>query len=102
MLVVIVSVHVRPDCVSDFIAATKVNAENSLKEPGITRFDFLQEDNDPTRFVLIEGYKTAADPAKHRETAHYQQWKAKVTDMMMEPRSKTDYSNIYPPDNEWR
>lgn len=101
MLVVIVNVHVRSDCISDFIAATKVNAENSLKEPGITRFDFLQEDNDPTRFVLIEGYKTSADPAKHRETAHYKHWKETVANMMMEPRSKTDFSNIFPTDAEW-
>jgi len=102
MLVVIVNIHVRPECVEEFIKVTKINAECSLKEPGITRFDFLQEDNDPTRFILIEAYKTIADPAKHRETVHYKTWKEKVASIMLEPRSKMDYTNLYPPDSDWK
>ena len=70
MLVVHVFVHVKPDDVPAFIAATLENARNSVREPGIARFDVIQQEDDPTRFVLVEVYRTADDPARHKETAH--------------------------------
>jgi quinol monooxygenase YgiN len=101
MLVVHVQVHVKPDAVEAFKAATIENARNSVQEPGIARFDVVQSQDDPTRFVLVEAYYTADDPAAHKETAHYQTWRETVADMMAEPRSSTKYSNVFPDDAAW-
>jgi quinol monooxygenase YgiN len=91
MIIVHVSVHVRPDAVDAFATATSENARNSVKEPGVVRFDVFQQDDDPTRFLLIEIYRTAQDPAKHKETAHYTTWRDTVAPMMAEPRSSVKY-----------
>jgi len=96
MLVVHVFVHVKVDAVEAFKAATVENARNSIQEPGIARFDVVQQQDDPTRFVLVEVYRTADDPAKHKQTAHYATWRDTVADMMAEPRSSVKYENIFP------
>jgi len=96
MLVVHVFVHVKEDVVEAFKAATVENARNSVQEPGIARFDVVQQQDDPTRFVLVEVYRTADDPAKHKQTAHYATWRDTVADMMAEPRSSVKYENIFP------
>jgi autoinducer 2-degrading protein len=101
MFIVHVFVHVKPDKVEVFRAASIENARESIKEPGIARFDFLQQQDDPTRFVLVEVYRTADDPAKHKETKHYQKWRDTVADMMAEPRSSIKYANVYPDDKDW-
>ena len=101
MFIAHVHVHVKPGCVDDFIAATIENASNSLQEYGIARFDVVQQQDDPSRFVLIEVYRTADDPARHKETAHYKTWRDTVADMMAEPRSATKYDNIFPYDEGW-
>jgi (4S)-4-hydroxy-5-phosphonooxypentane-2,3-dione isomerase len=94
--IVIVRVHVKPEFVNEFINATKVNAGNSVKEPGIIRFYVVQMVDDPTKFNLIEVYKTPDDQLKHRETDHYKVWKEKVEKMMAEPREGVKYKNIFP------
>lgn len=96
MLVVHVHVRVKPEYVQDFIAATVENARASVREPGIARFDFAQQQDDPTRFVLVEVYRTDDAPAKHKETAHYQKWRDTVAPMMAEPRTSVKYSNVTP------
>jgi quinol monooxygenase YgiN len=101
MLVVQVFVHVKPESVAAFKAASIENARNSVQEPGVARFDVIQQDEDPTRFVLVEVYRTADDPARHKETAHYAAWRDTVTDMMAEPRSAVKYANIFPEENGW-
>jgi quinol monooxygenase YgiN len=101
MLIVHVFVHVKPDQVEAFRAATLANARASVQEPGIARFDVIQQQDDPTRFVLVEVYRTAADPGKHKETAHYQTWRDAVADMMAEARSSVKYSNAFPDDEGW-
>ena len=101
MLVVLVHVHVKPECVDVFRAASLENARQSLQEPGIARFDLLQQSDDPTRFALIEVYKTAEAPARHKETAHYAKWRDTVTDMMAEPRHSVKFSNLFPDDSGW-
>ena len=101
MLVVHVHVHVEPDCVETFKQASIENARNSIQEPGIARFDVIQQADEPTRFVLVEVYRTPEDPAKHKETAHYNTWREAVADMMAEPRSSTKYSNVFPDENGW-
>jgi quinol monooxygenase YgiN len=100
MFIVHVFIHVKPDCLEAFKAATLENARNSIQEPGIARFDFLQ-DADPNRFVLVEVYRTPDDALKHKETAHYATWRDTVADMMAEPRSGTKYTNIAPDENGW-
>ena len=101
MFIVHVDVHVKPDCVEAFREATLANARSSVGEPGIARFDVCQDLADPTRFVLVEAYRTPEDPAKHKETAHYAAWRDAVADMMAEPRSSTKYCNAFPEDAAW-
>lgn len=101
MLVVHVFVHVKPESVDDFKAASLENARNSVQEPGIARFDVIQQEDDPTRFVLVEVYRTLEDPARHKETAHYAAWRDRVADMMAEPRSAMKYRNLYPDELGW-
>lgn len=101
MLVVHVQVHVRPEHVAAFKAATIANASASVREPGIARFDVVQQADDPTRFVLVEVYRTPEAPAAHKETAHYAAWRDAVAPMMAEPRTSVKYSNVFPPDAGW-
>jgi autoinducer 2-degrading protein len=101
MLVVHVHVNVRPKFVDAFKQATVENARNSVMEPGIARFDVVQQQDDPTRFVLVEAYRTPDDPARHKETAHYAKWRDTVAEMMAEPRSSVKYDNVYPGDPGW-
>ena len=101
MFVVLGYVHVKPESVEAFKEATMENARNSIQEPGIARFDVIQQLDDPTRFVLAEVYRTPGDPAKHKETAHYQTWRSTVADMMAEARSSVKYANVFPDDEGW-
>lgn len=101
MHIVHVHVRVKPEFVDAFKQATIENARNSVKEPGIARFDVLQQADDPTRFVLVEVYRTPADPAQHKETAHYKAWRDQAEAMMPEPRTRAIYSNVFPPDEGW-
>lgn len=101
MLVVHVFVHVKHDCVEAFQAASLDNARHSIQEPGIARFDVIQQADDPTRFVLVEVYRDAEAPARHKETAHYANWRDAVADMMAEPRSSVKYVNRFPTDPGW-
>jgi autoinducer 2-degrading protein len=96
MLIVHVFVHVKPDAVDAFIAASLENARNSVQEAGVVRFDVVQQDDDPTRFLLIELYRTAQDPVRHKETSHYAVWRAAVEPMMAEPRSSVKYHALFP------
>lgn len=101
MLVVHVQVHVKPEHLAAFIKATRLNAEASLKEPGVARFDVVQQADDPTRFVLVEAYKTAEAPAQHKETAHYAAWRDAVVDMMASPRTSVKYQSLCPDEPRW-
>jgi len=101
MLVVHVHVQVKPECVEAFRAATLANAQASVKEPGIARFDVVQQADDPTRFVLVEVYRDEQAPAKHKETAHYAAWRDAVAPMMAQPRSSVKFTNIFPRDSGW-
>jgi autoinducer 2-degrading protein len=102
MLVIQVQVQVKTECVEAFKRATVENAENSRREPGVARFDVLQQAGDPTRFVLIEVYRTADAPAQHKETSHYQKWRDSVASMMAEPRTSQKFSNVFPADADWK
>ena len=96
MLIVHVHVHVLPETVDAFIVASLENALHSVQEPGVVRFDLIQQDDDPTRFVLVEIYGRDEDPAKHKATAHYAAWRDAVEPMMAEPRRSTKYRTLAP------
>src|SRR4051795_1135893 len=96
MLIVHVQIQVKPDQVEAFKPACIENSRNSLQEPGIARFDVLQQQDDPTRFLLVEVYRTAEAPAAHKQTAHYRTWAETVADMMAEPRSSVKFARVYP------
>ena len=101
MLIVHVQVQVKPASVEAFKAASLENARHSVQEPGIARFDVVQQADDPTRFVLVEAYRTDDAPAKHKETSHYAKWRDTVADMMAVPRQSTKYCNLFPDDSGW-
>ena len=101
MLIVHVFVHVKPDCIDAFRQASVENARNSVLEPGIARFDVIQQADDPSRFVLVEVYRTPEAPAAHKETAHYARWRDTVADMMAEPRTSIKFGNVFPADSGW-
>ena len=102
MYIVHVFVHVKPEFVDSFKAAALENASNSVREPGVARFDVVQQQDDPTRFVLVEVYRDAVKaPAAHKETAHYARWRDAVADMMAEPRTNIKYTNIFPDEGGW-
>ena len=101
MFIVHVFVHVKDDQIDAFKSATVENASHSLNEPGVARFDVIQQMDDPTRFVLVEVYRTSDDPGRHKETAHYQKWRDTVADMMAEPRASIKYSNVFPDEDGW-
>jgi quinol monooxygenase YgiN len=101
MLIVQVHVHVKPEFIDAFRRATVENASNSVNEPGIARFDVIQQIDDPTRFILIEVYRSEDAPAKHKETVHYAKWRDTVTNMVAEPRTSVKYSNVFPTDQGW-
>ena len=101
MLIVHVYCHVKPEAVEAFKEASLENARESLKEPGVARFDLVQEVEDPTRFALLEVYRTEADPPKHKETAHYAKWRDTVESLLAEPRTRAKYVNLAPADPGW-
>jgi quinol monooxygenase YgiN len=101
LLVVHVQVRVKPECVEAFKAATLANARASIREPGIARFDVCQQADDPTRFVLVEAYRSPEAPAAHKATPHYAAWRDAVADLMAEPRRSVKYGNVFPEDGEW-
>lgn len=101
MIIVHVHVHVKLDFVKAFEAATLENARDSVREPGVVRFDVVRQDDDPAHFVLIEIYRTADDPARDKATAHYVAWRDAVESMMAEPRRSVRYYAIFPEPAAW-
>lgn len=101
MLITHVYVQVKPEYVDRFKEATVENARHSIMEPGIARFDVVQQQDDPTRFVLVEVYRTDDSPAAHKETEHYQRWRDAVAPMMAKPRSSVKLTNVFPKAEDW-
>lgn len=96
MMIIHVHVHVRPDNVAAFIAVSRDNTRHSIEEPGMVRFDVLQQEDDPSRFLLIEIYRSPDDPARHKATPHYATWRDAVEAMMAEPRRSVKYKALTP------
>jgi quinol monooxygenase YgiN len=101
MLIVHVHVHVKAAMVEDFKRATIENARASIQEPGVARFDLVEQQDDATRFVLVEVYRTPEAVAAHKETAHYTKWRAAVEPMMAEPRQRAVYNAVFPESQGW-
>ena len=101
MLVVHVHVRVKLECIEAFRNATIENARHSVQEPGIARFDVAQQADDPTRFTLVEAYRTPEAVVAHKATAHYARWRDAVADMMAVPRAAVKYANVFPADEGW-
>ena len=101
VLIVHVHVHVQPEFIEAFRTASTENARLSIQEPGIARFDIVQQADDPARFIILEVYRQADAPARHKESAHYQQWRDSVAGMMAGPRTSVKFSNVFPSDAGW-
>jgi (4S)-4-hydroxy-5-phosphonooxypentane-2,3-dione isomerase len=101
LIVVFVQAHIKPEAVEAFRAASLENARQSVEEPGVARFDVVQSTEDPTRFVLVEVYRSAEAPAAHKATAHYARWRDAVAPLMAEPRTSARYVNVFPDDAGW-
>jgi len=96
MFATLVQIHVVPEYIREFIAASQANHAASVKEPGNLRFDILQSPQDPGKFVFYEAYRTRQDAAAHKETDHYRNWRDRVADWMAEPRQGISYTGLYP------
>jgi autoinducer 2-degrading protein len=101
MLIIHVHVRVKPELTEAFQVATTENAQASLQEPGIVRFDVIQQLDDPSHFVLVEVYRNEAATKAHKETAHYAAWRDTVVPMMAEPRKSLKFTNRFPEDEGW-
>jgi quinol monooxygenase YgiN len=101
MIIVLVSVHVKEGFIDEFLHATIENAEASRQEPGVVRFDVIQQEDDPKHFLLVEIYRTEEDPARHKETSHYIQWRETVAPMMAEARQGVRYKILSPAEETW-
>ena len=101
MFIVHVHVHAKPESIEAFKAASVENARNSVREPGVARFDVIQRNDDPARFVLVEVYRDEEAAAAHKETGHYKVWRDTVAPMMAEPRTALKYSNVFPGEEGW-
>jgi (4S)-4-hydroxy-5-phosphonooxypentane-2,3-dione isomerase len=101
MIIMFVSIEVKSEHIEAFKAASIANAGNSIQEAGIVRFDVIQQTDDPTRFALVEVYRTADDIDRHKETAHYHLWLDTVAEMMATPRTRAFYTNVFPDDAAW-
>jgi len=101
MVIVHVHVHVKPESTEAFRAASVTNASHSVREPGVARFDVIQQQDDPTRWVLVEVYRTADATVAHKATAHYADWRDAVAPMMAEPRVGVKYTSVFPDEAGW-
>lgn len=101
MYIVQVFLHVKPDKVAEFETATVENARKSVKEPLVARFDLARQLDDPTRFILIEIYRSAEGHAQHRATSHYKKWQEVAEPLMVEPRTRIICENVFPEDSGW-
>ena len=101
MLIVHVMVKVKPDKIEDFKAITIKNASKSIREPGIIRFDCIQGQDDTTKFVLSEVYKSPEAIEAHKQTEHYAEWCEAAKDIMAEPRYSIKYTNVFPEEKNW-
>jgi autoinducer 2-degrading protein len=101
MYIVHVFLEVKSECLDEFIALALDDASNSINEPGVARFDVIQQADDPTRFVLVEVYRSEEDTVKHRQTAHFARWRDSVDAMLAAPRTRIVYKNVYPADQDW-
>lgn len=101
MNIVLVYVHVKPESIEAFKQISLENARSSVREAGIDRFDVIQQSDDATRFVLVEVYRDAEAPERHKETPHYLAWRDQAIDLMAEPRYSIKYQNVFPDDEGW-
>ncbi len=101
MYIVHVFIHVKAEKLAEFKQETELNAAGSIQEAGVARFDFLQQSDDPSRFLLVEVYRTPDDAAKHKETPHYNRWREAVEPLLAEPRTRIVYQNLVPNDAGW-
>ncbi|HBI04635.1 MAG TPA: antibiotic biosynthesis monooxygenase [Paenibacillaceae bacterium] len=95
MFTVHVSFQVKADSISAFKEASLENAQNSIKEKGITRFDVMQNQEDPLKFLFVETYLSTEDQQKHRETEHYQKWRSIILDLLKEPYTFEKFNPIF-------
>ncbi len=103
MLALHVNIQIKPEYAERFIRATGDNAANSLKEPGVIRFDCIRQEDDDTRFMLVEVYRDEEALLRHKETAHYARWCSAVEEMMAVPRSRIRYTTVFPAsESGWR
>lgn len=96
MLIVHVHVRIQPGRTWDFLTATLTNARASLGEPGVLRFDVIQDEGDPAHVVLVEVYRDAEAAAAHKREPHYVTWRDTVAEMMAEPRVSTKFAAVFP------
>jgi len=101
MYIVHVSIHVKGDKIDEFKLVSLDNAQHSVQEAGVARFDVIQESENPTRFLLVEVYRSEQAAAEHKTTTHYERWRVAVEPLLAEPRTRIIYKNIFPDEQGW-
>ena len=101
MVIAHVFIRIKTESIEEFKNASMENAKCSILEPGMRRFDVIQQSDDPGRFVLVEVYRSEPATLEHKQTSHYKQWKEAVEGMMAEPRYSIRYTNVFPDDAGW-
>ena len=101
MVIIHVFVRVKQEAIEAFKDASRENARNSILEPGVARFDVMQQNDNLQRFLLVEVYRSEVATSQHKQTAHYEQWRDTVDSMMAEPRYSIRYTNVFPEDAAW-
>lgn len=96
MILNLVEIQVKPDCLEAFVEATLANHRGTRQEAGNFRFDVVQQEGDPTHFILYEVFRDPEAIAAHRETEHYRTWKTVVEPWMACPRKGTRYRILAP------
>ena len=101
MLVVHVHVHVKPEFVERFREATVENARQSLSRARHRALRCFGAGVRPGAFCSDGGLSNAGAAAAHKATAHYQVWRDTVAEMMAEPRTSLQFTNVFPEEEAW-
>ena len=103
MIILLVTIQVKPEHVAEFKEIARYDAEHSEHdEAGCLRFDVIQDKDDPHRFYLYEVYRDEAALEAHRQTPHFKHYLEKSQGWLAAPPERRYGRNLVPSDENWR
>ena len=96
--------YIKPEFVEAYRDAIVENARHTLLEPGIIRFDVLQDKKNPTHFSLFEAYQDAAARETHLTMPYFLKWKETVLgqEMFAQKGHGDEFDAVFPQADAWR